>query len=358
MPKNKKKGADARDDRARSSSSKDANAKMAPLASPSSLFPSGSGLNNNEKLPFRATLGDSKTLYAKMSSSVVTTNPGLIAIAFVIRSRDGPRFVFHYPAQPATSANASQRGARYGTELDQGEFEDEDQEGEDESDESDLENDGFLLGQGIGKLNLTEKAGSSRAKPSGVGSTDDDDHIDFPNGEHFVPWEHLAEFSTEDLESILTPSRAFHKKKFELSLDPLYFVSYPIHVREDGFWKKKKVKKSKKPVVDEEKDKNEKAEARAGDNTSDGDDHGGMTMFNAVFVLNVPRDEEDERIADMYEHVIKKFNKALKHAQAQSNYVWKESEMILSMKEKGREERKFHTCSDPFVSLISHKDAR
>ena len=93
----------------------------------------------------------------------------------------------------------------------------------------------------------------------------------------------------------------------------------------------------------EKKDDNGSGKAKTDDgNSEDGNDHGGMTMFNAVFVLNVPKDEEDDRILDIYEYVIKKFNKVLKHAQAQSNYVWKESEMILSMKEKAREERGFH----------------
>ena len=64
-----------------------------------------------------------------------------------------------------------------------------------------------------------------------------------------------------------------------------------------------------------------------------------MTIFNAVFVLNVPDDEYEQRITEMYEHVIKNFNKALKTAQASCDYVWKESEMILAMKEKAREER-------------------
>jgi hypothetical protein len=39
--------------------------------------------------------------------------------------------------------------------------------------------------------------------------------------------------------------------------------------------------------------------------------------------------------------VVKKFNKALNHAQASCDYVWKESEMILAMKERAREDRKF-----------------
>ncbi|KAG0649957.1 Nitrogen permease regulator 3 [Hyphodiscus hymeniophilus] len=285
-----------------------------------------------------------------MSSNLVTTSPGLIAVALVIRSRDGPRFVFHHPPQPTTKA--PQRATRYGTELDESEIEEKNPDDEGDSD-SDLEDGGYQLHQGFGKLDLSEKA-SSTGKAREVDPVDGDEHYDLPNGEHFVPWEHLAEFSTKDLESILTPSRAFHKKRFELSLDPLHFVTYPIHVREDGLWRKKKPKKGKKSKQGDtepgDSDKKvDKGKAKADDNASEDDeDHGGMTMFNVVFVLNVPRDEEDQRIAEIYEHVVKTFNKALKHAQAQSNYVWKESEMILSMKEKAREDRR------PMSWLWSH----
>ena len=296
----------------------------------------------NIELPFRATLGDRSQIIKKMSN-MIATNPCMIAVALVIRSRDGPRFVFHYPPQP--TSKASQRAARYGTELDQSEIEEKSQE--DEDSDSDFEDGGFQLHQGLGKLDLNEKTGiTGRAREAGP--SDGDDHLTLPGGEHFVPWEHLGEFTTQDLESILTPSRMFHKKRFELSLDPLHFVTYPIHVREDGLWKKKKLRKGKKAKeeadsgygVDTEK-KADNGKAKADDNNSeDGDDHGGMTMFNVVFVLNAPRNEEDERIGEIYEHVVKKFNKALKHAQAQNNYVWKESELILTMKEKAREDRR------------------
>jgi len=63
-----------------------------------------------------------------------------------------------------------------------------------------------------------------------------------------------------------------------------------------------------------------------------------MTMFNVVFILDAGKEGAEARISEMYEHIIKKFNKALNHAQACSNYVWKESELILSMKEKAKEE--------------------
>jgi hypothetical protein len=314
-------------------------------------------LQHSFKFPFKGKLTPPKALFREMASPAGTTNSGLVAAALIIRSRDGPRFVFHYPARPTTEV--SKEKILYGTEFDEGTSDDE-HESKDQSDDSDLEDGGYSALQAVYKIDLNDK---KKAKPNHVEEVEGDEHYDTANGEHVVPWEHLFDFSTTDLESILTPSRAYHKKKFELSLDPLYFISYPMHIREDGLWKKKKARKTKKSKIEDseagtgsgetksvELDKEaESSKTPATDNNSeDGDDHGGMTMFNVVFILSVAKDEADERIAEVYEHAIKKFNKALKHAQASSNYVWKESEMILGMKEKAREERKLPFC------LISH----
>jgi len=272
----------------------------------------------------------------------VFPDSGLVAVALVIRSRDGPRFVFHYPPQP--DFHHPKCSFRYGTELDQSELETVDQE-EETSDESDLEADFHGLHAKFGRVSLSSKQNSTASLKSNVvvDKFDGDDHYDGPNGEQVVPWEQFGEFSTVDLESILTPKRAFHKQKFELSLDPLIFVAYPIHIREDGFWKKpRKSKRGRKTREEEEAEGGEQSasDKKLNDATSEDGDGGGMTMFLAVFVLRVAKLEEDQRINDIYEHIAKTFNKALKHAQAQSNYVWRESEMILSMKEKAREESK------------------
>jgi hypothetical protein len=179
-----------------------------------------------------------------------------------------------------------------------------------------------------------------------------------------VPWEYLDAFRTKDLASILTPARAFHKKCFELTLDPLTFVTYPMHIREDGRWKKKKREKRRRRKEEEEKRANEamsedtvisespaetsgleddakkvsmpKGTSFASDDTNDG----GMTMFNLVFIMNPRTTEAPMRVMDMFEHVAKDINKALRYAQNYSNYVWKESERILNLKEKAREERR------------------
>ncbi|TVY54177.1 Nitrogen permease regulator 3 [Lachnellula cervina] len=314
--------------------------ELAPLAS-QSLLP-GKQPKRSPTLPSESRLGNAEEQRQKMAFATLGNYAGLKAIGLVIRSKDGPRFVFHYPAHP--SNKAAERELRFGTELDPEPVQEDDLSYD--SDESDLEESDYSALPALSKLNITEKVGSRKKKLDHEDQPKGDDHFDNEDGEHVVPWEHVFEFPTTDLESILTPSRAFHKKKFELSLDPLRFVTYPMHIREDGTWKKKKKtrksKKSKKEGSDPEGsgEKSDEAKKPSDNSSEDGDDTGGMTMFNVVFILNLPKEEQDQRIHEIYEHIIKKFNKALKHAQASSNFVWKESEMILTMKEKAREERR------------------
>ena len=311
-----------------------------PINQLSLLKPSSTGLQ------FRGKFTEIEKLSKTMASPAPTVDPGLIAVAMIIRSRDGPRFVFHYP--PQRSTGRSEQKSTYGTELGFESGEDEDTQVDSDEYDSDLEDGGFAVLLPLHKIDLNEK---KKVRTTHVVASEGDDHFDTPSGEHVVPWEHLFEYSTTDLESILTPSRAYNKKKFELTLDPLRFISYPIHIREDGLWKKKKAKKSKTPKeehseagmtsVEAEGGKQvEKGKAADVNNSDEDDDHGGMTMFNVVFVLRVSKEEASQLVAEIYEHVVKKFNKALNHAQASSNYVWKDSELILAMKDKAREESK------------------
>ncbi|TVY93146.1 Nitrogen permease regulator [Lachnellula willkommii] len=316
--------------------------ELAPFASQSPLPLPGKQPKRSPTLPSESRLGNAEEQRQKMAFATLGNYAGLKAIGLVIRSKDGPRFVFHYPAHP--SNKAAERELRFGTELDPEPVQEDDLSND--SDESDLEESDYSALPALSKLNITEKVGSKKKKLHHEDQPKGDDHFDNEDGEHVVPWEHVFEFPTTDLESILTPSRAFHKKKFELSLDPLRFVTYPMHIREDGTWKKKKKtrksKKSKKEGSDPEGsgEKSDEAKKPSDNSSEDSDDTGGMTMFNVVFILNLPKEEQDERIHEIYEHIIKKFNKALKHAQASSNFVWKESEMILTLKEKAREERR------------------
>ncbi|KAF3762283.1 hypothetical protein M406DRAFT_46827, partial [Cryphonectria parasitica EP155] len=275
-----------------------------------------------------------------MALPVLPNSSNFLGVALVInRNRDGPRFVFHYP--PHIVPVAERRS----------------EEGADEDD--------ILLDKVAA---ATDGLTPYNLNISDLISWNQDDHIITDGGTQIVPWEHVAGFPTKDLESILTPARAYHKTLFQISLDPLYFVSYPIHKPENGIWKKKKSKKKQEkskhedadanPRKDDEQispndegeggggggEANDKEEGDAAHDTTAGEETedkiSNMTMFNLVFILNPKKHEARDLIDTMYTNIIRKVNKAYKYVQQRSDFVWKESKKILLLKDKAREERR------------------
>ena len=217
----------------------------------------------------------------------------------------------------------------------------------------------------------TSEAVGSRIRRSRGGPDDEDDSSD--NDKRARPlgaaaWETVFGFSTAGLEKVLSPARSYQKKKFELGLEPLTYLGCPIYIREDGSWRKRREKKQKKKgeIFMEEvakssprdstdstglKEMEEVVDSKTQEvknggiedeedkkSTTSEDDRKAMSMFNIVFVMNPPVLEHNLRIKEMYEYVVKKFAKALKYEQARSNWVWRQSEMILNMKERAKEE--------------------
>ncbi|KAI4120403.1 MAG: hypothetical protein LQ347_007096, partial [Umbilicaria vellea] len=205
-------------------------------------------------------------------------------------------------------------------------------------------------------------------------------------------------FGSLGLTQLLAPARTFHKKKFEMTLDGLVYLGWPVFVREDGLWQKKK-KARKQLLLSEVSDDKVGLKALGIGNEegmlmgSVGDDEGGLvsgldagtddqgeedgraavpdpeampkasaldageekdatdieprnettsttapttglTMFNVVFLLNPPPLEYHLRVTNMYDHVVKKFSRALKWEQARSGYVWEQSQLILELSQK------------------------
>lgn len=278
-----------------------------------------------------------------MVMSLVNSDDFLGVALVINRSRDGPAFVFHYPehVQPITDATTQQSSV-------------------------DLED--ILLERLSQPVSRDAFGNADNEEIQRLWNYDE--HILTESGSRIVPWEHVAGFPAPDLASILTPARSYHKTLFQLSLDPLYCISYPIHVPENGKWKKsKKAGKSKgafstddqagagpgvtvsnandsdgngngngnnsktqKPSLDKDKDTKK----------NDGDDdskRSSMTMFNLVFLLNPKKPEVKELVDALYINIVKKANKAYKYSQQHSDFVWKESKRILAAKDKAREER-------------------
>ncbi|XXG98697.1 hypothetical protein Hte_005026 [Hypoxylon texense] len=275
-----------------------------------------------------------------MASPILPNTSNFLGVALVVnRLRDGPLFVFHYPPRilqpfPSPSRNSTPR--------------------------DELDDDDELLNQ-VSHPPFEAPSGSL-PKSVDLQNWNHDDHLETDSGSQIVPWEHVAGYPTRDLESLLTPNRAFHKKLYHVSLEQLCFASYPIYVPENGIWRKKKKQPKYQPPKSPEngdaaskygdstilasdvpqietKDMAEDATTTTTANPPDEADEkkSGMTMFNLVFILNPKKHEAKELAENLYLHIIKKINKAYKYSQQRSDFVWKESKRILALKDKGRE---------------------
>lgn len=343
-----------------------------------------------------------------MSSIARPPDPCLIAIILIIQSRAGPRLVYHYPPSPAVTSPANRREPRPKTDQDSSSSTDDDGSSSDDGD-GDISGGG---GATSGKPSRQQSGGSStrgltsgddsaagelhppapvkrkstptpereRERHGGVCSTPDG--LTGDTGEGYKPaWETLLGLHTDVWEKLLSPSRTWHKRRFEVGINDLAFVGWPVFVREDGSWRKRKKRKDKgveraswaggelgqdaegdgggdredgeqdtprgsesegiitgegKARARDSENKSAKAQADSSNGVNDA-----MTMFNVVFVLNPPVLEYSTRIKEKYESVIKKFGKALKWEQARGDYVWNEAQTILHLKERARENRKF-----------------
>lgn len=271
-------------------------------------------------------------------------NPeNLLAVALIInRSRDGPAFVFHYPPDvPSTQQRVSE--AEHASE-----FED-------------------ILLERLALADTRGQLPSSQSSSSVRHHHEDHHHNRSESGSQAAAWENVAGFPTRDLASILTPARAYHKKLFELSLDPLHCIAYPIHVPTDGKWKKTKKKKSDRaksttntvasedllgsladvdtlsPQAAAERDKDKEAKK-----DEDEEKRSSMTMFTMVFFLHPNKSHTRELVDLLYSNVVKKVNKAYQYSQQHSDFVWKESKRILAAKDRAREERRSPFHFKPF----------
>ncbi|KAI1339569.1 nitrogen permease regulator of amino acid transport activity 3-domain-containing protein [Xylariaceae sp. FL0016] len=273
-----------------------------------------------------------------MTSPVHPNISNFLGVALVVnRSRDGPRFVFHYPSQILPARNSRAPRNKAANELDE-------------------DDDDALLDQMIHPS--WDATSGPLPKTNHLQNWNHDDHLVTESGSQIVPWEHVAGYPTKDLESILTPTRAYHKRLFQVSLDQLCFVSYPIYVPENGIWRRKKKQPKyqppKSPENGESATKDGRSSLSAGgiptietkdmaDDAVGGDEAEGkkssMTMFNLVFILNPKKHEVKDLAETLYFHIIKKINKLLRYSQQRSDFVWKESKRILTLKDKAREEK-------------------
>lgn len=351
-----------------------------------------------------------------MSSIARPPDPCLVAIILIVRSRTGPRLVFHYPPNPLSenrlktttkggrriSRTRSRQGAKNtdsSSSDESGLSSDEDEEEREPQPQTQgggsTHGGSSVLGRRASNFGLDDHLPVSASpdtavpqRPGSLGSgrgsslrkrggacSDPEEEGASEDGSR-PPWESLLGLPGSVWEKLLSPSRSWHKRRFEVGINDLALVGWPVFVREDGSWRKQRRKKKKKsrPEWDGgELGHNENAEeegvtspdlgasiaslaetvisptdtkrastasAKLGkppDDSMDPEDKDHMTMFNVVFVMDPPLLEYSMRVKEIYENIIKKFAKALKWEQARNDYVWKESQHILQVRRKARE---------------------
>lgn len=365
-------------------------------------------------------------------------NPSLVAVILIIRTRSGPRLVFHYPGVPeAVQRNTSWHfGSANSDSEESGSSSDDDQTvvSDDESTRSSRQTARpSIASQSRGLGSISSKRTTRTLHSDAPDNDEDDDEVDnldvdvldlnsspadkpspaaaTNNAAHdgatkttrhentttdkrnVCEWEKLLGYPVEGLEMMLSPPSSMHKKRFEVMLHDLVFLGYPIFVRDDGTWKKKKSKKraatqdgTTSPGHDGQagQDANDSGSDNENDDDEDGDGHDmfspplspltprrrrassdlspdsqseaalseaasetgsansdqdEMTMFHVVFVMNPPALEYHIRLQEMYDNVVKKFSKALRYEQARSNAICQDAKKMQSLKAQAKENK-------------------
>lgn len=196
--------------------------------------------------------------------------------------------------------------------------------------------------------------------------------------ENFQDIDKIFGFNSEFVAEFCCPDRELCNTKFEFTIDQLAFLGFPIHNDINGEWRKSKHKKSnslKKIVsrssltahsckdssqVSSSKKNNKRQNKNNKDVTSkiirsdseeleedeeevenEDEDEGigfhdldkSMNMFHVCFVLNPPLIEYNERINDIYQHVVVKLALLLRYLQSKSSYVSEECGIIMRERE-------------------------
>ncbi|OAP54422.1 hypothetical protein AYL99_11523 [Fonsecaea erecta] len=280
-----------------------------------------------------------------MSTFATSLNPSLLAILLVVQGRtgSGAEIVFHYPPDPLSAERPSY--VSESTDDDDGESSSSD------SEESSSEEDFDVFTRRFGNAVTTTQNQEHQSQHS-----DEDEDSNYlskrgtqDNSQWKPSWEPLLGLGEDGLVSLLAPGRSWHKRRFELSINDLTFVGRPVYAREDGFWRKPKVRRSR-TAEDDGLSPEVAVSDSAQDDEVDGDDpvpadHSNkkdfiakepaksqLTMFHVVFVMDPPPLEHTARVKEMYDHVVKKFSKVMKWAQSHHDYVWEQSELLQSIR--------------------------
>lgn len=313
-----------------------------------------------------------------MSQSLpLSPNPSLVAIVLIVKSQAGPRFVFHWPPNsldaPCDASGTNSTSSRTGR-ADSGIASEDSTTRGDGYEDNDTVLPGYCsirntishrqsAGSGVWTRNENDTANSrftivggtttsfnqTRGRSLSVNIQAENDRLknnDGNVGNSPPDWEYFFGKRTYIWEKLLSPSESFNKQKFELQLNDMAFVGWPVFRKPNGTWSRGRRKthdKQNRGSPDAPGKVSELSVLASRDTATDAlaseseRDEDIMTMFNVVFVLNPPHLEHHLRVKEQYHNIVKKFGKGLQSEQARAEYVWEQAKVISQVKEKARE---------------------
>lgn len=246
----------------------------------------------------------------------------------------------------------------------------------------------------VSKLSNTRTLGSSDGEEDGDQRSQSDFSKLYEQGKTILNKQYFTENVFQDTSKIFgldaefvaefcSPEREMCNTRYEFTVDTLCFLGLPIHVDQQGNWRKSKRKKhttrSKRSSSTATRLSKEKSGIFPNDGVGDGEfpeneidssqlrpnsrnirinddnDHQNkdsdlgensnnentkedfgknMNMFHVCFVMNPLLVEYNERIDDMFHYAVARLSMLLRYAQAKSQYVSKECNVILKEKER------------------------
>lgn len=304
--------------------------------------------------------------------------PSLVAVLLVTRSRAGPRFVLHYPAFP--SSTCSRNRNLHAEDTDNSSNAESEDSSEDGSEEP-TENIGSVKkcsSKDIPPNQTHHENIHDRKSQDGPAGTQDDNENGisrrtqkdqrqnefdrFEAHKQDANWSSLFGMSKDGLAKMLAPSTRFwHRRKFELCLENLHFLGYPVFCDESAdketaqeqskdFTTVHDVEQARDheiatdtsiPIDMDHSKSTGKAMATAvptstslgstlsqQSNDSESSPQNKLTMFHVVFVMSTTQLEHHIRIDEMYDHIAKPLAKVLHERQSVDRYVETEAKRI------------------------------
>ncbi|KAG2175324.1 hypothetical protein INT44_007812 [Umbelopsis vinacea] len=136
------------------------------------------------------------------------------------------------------------------------------------------------------------------------------------------------------LADALAPKSPLRDRKFQMTIDDLTFVGHPISLTADDQQQQQQPSQQKKWQSND--DSNGHRRTSKGSNAAVDDSHSSshITQFHVVFVISPPDLELNNQVDILYDHIIKRYTTALRYEQLRCEYVKREADKVLAIKEE------------------------